>query len=90
MTDSGAAAAAGGMVLLVMLFYIFGCMFAVGAFVFWIWMIVDVITKAPSRNDKVVWVFVVILLSWIGALIYFFVRKRKRKKLPVAPPPATA
>lgn len=75
--DAGAAVA-GGMVLLVVFFYVFACMFAVAAFVFWIWMIVDVVTKEPPGNDKIVWVLIVVLLHWIGALIYYFVRKRPR------------
>jgi len=50
--------------------------------VFWIWMIVDCATNEPSQgNEKVIWLLVVILLSWIGALIYFFVRRPQRKAL---------
>jgi len=83
---SAAVAAGGLMFLLVMAFYLFICVFFVVAMVFWIWMIVDVLTNEPSGDDKIVWVLVVILTHWIGATIYYFVRKRKRVKLPTTVP----
>ena len=46
---------------------------------FWIWMIVDCATKEPSEgNDKIVWILVIALALFIGALIYFFARRPKR------------
>jgi hypothetical protein len=49
--------------------------------VFWIWMLVDCATKEPSQgNDKVVWILIIVFTHWIGALIYFFVRRPQRKK----------
>ncbi len=49
--------------------------------VFWIWMLVDCATKEPSAgNDKVVWILVIIFTHWIGALIYYLVRRPQRKK----------
>ena len=45
-------------------------------FVFWIIQVIDVIRRdfGPG-NTKVIWVLVVILLGWIGALIYVFAGK---------------
>ena len=61
---------------------VFGLIFglvALASTVFWIWMIIDCLTKEPSEgNDKIVWALVVILLGWIGAAIYFFARRPKR------------
>jgi hypothetical protein len=49
---------------------------------FWIWMLVDCATKEPSAgNDKVIWILVIIFTHWIGALIYYFVRRPERKRL---------
>ena len=49
--------------------------------VFWIWMLVDCATKEPSAgNDKIVWILVIVFTHWIGALIYFLVRRPERKK----------
>ena len=50
--------------------------------VFWIWMIIDCATKEPSEgNDKIIWILVIILTSWICALIYYFVRRPERIRL---------
>lgn len=44
-------------------------------------MIVDVAKrKFKDENDKVVWILIVVLTGIIGALIYYFVIKRKDKK----------
>ena len=49
--------------------------------VFWVWMLVDCATKEPSSgNDKIVWILVIVFTHWIGALIYFLVRRPERKK----------
>ena len=54
---------------------------ALALMAFWIWMIVDCATKEPSEgNDKMVWILVIVLTNWIGALIYFFVRRPQRKR----------
>jgi hypothetical protein len=47
------------------------------ATIFWIWMLIDVLTKERGEN-RLVWVLVVILLGPLGALIYFIVRRSKR------------
>jgi hypothetical protein len=53
--------------------------FALIMLAFWIWVIVDVVKNEPSEgNDKIVWLLVVILLSWVGALIYLLARRPKR------------
>lgn len=72
------------MFVLTIALYLFICMFAIVVVVFWIWMIVDVVTKGPSGDNKIVWVLMVIFLNWIGALIHYFVRKRNRSKTGVA------
>ena len=65
------------------------CCFAVfglAALGFTIWMLVDAIQNEPSEgNDKLIWVLVIILGGWIGALVYFFVRRGKNR--PSVPPP---
>ncbi len=51
------------------------------ALVFWIWMLIDCVTNEPSEgNDKLIWVLIIVLLSWLGALIYWFVRRPQRIK----------
>ena len=68
---------------------IFGSIFAsllfiaIGIFslVFWILMLVDSIQRKFKKSDeRVIWVLVIILTGIIGALIYYFVVKRKAKR----------
>ncbi len=49
------------------------------AFAFWIWMLIDCITKEPStNNEKIVWILVIVLLHFLGALLYLLVRRPQR------------
>jgi hypothetical protein len=48
--------------------------------IFWVWMIIDCATRNMKDNDKVVWILVLIFLSWLGATVYYFVIKRNAKK----------
>jgi hypothetical protein len=53
--------------------------FGLAALVFWIWMIIDCATNEPSAgNDKLIWIVIIVFTNWIGALIYFFVRRPER------------
>lgn len=47
--------------------------------VFWIWMIVDVVQN-EKENNLVVWLLILFFAGFIGAIIYYFIRKRKRNK----------
>ena len=50
-----------------------------GTSVFWVYMIIECATKEPaSGNGKVVWILIIIFTHWIGALIYYFVRRPQR------------
>ncbi len=52
-----------------------------GLAAFWIWMLIDCAQNEPSEgNDKLVWVLIILLLNWVGALIYYLVRR------PIRPP----
>ena len=47
--------------------------------IFWVWMIVDCATKESDQgNDKVVWIAIILVTHLIGAIIYYFVRRRPR------------
>lgn len=45
-------------------------------FAFWIWMIIDC-AKRNFKNDleKIIWIIIIVLLGWIGALVYYIVIK---------------
>ena len=49
---------------------------------FWIWMLVDCIKHEPAEgNDRLIWVLVIALTGWLGALIYLLARRPQRKQL---------
>lgn len=55
---------------------------ALASMFFWIWMLVDCLTKEPSEgNDKVIWILILIFTHWLGALIYLLVRRPERRRL---------
>lgn len=47
------------------------------ATIFWIWMLIDVLTKEHGQ-DRLIWVLVVLFLGPLGALVYYIVRRSKR------------
>lgn len=51
----------------------------VAAFAFWLWALVDCLTKEPDTgNTKICWVLVILFAHFAGALIYFLVRRDQR------------
>ena len=61
-------------IILIWLFIIVGLM------ALWIWMLIDCIkNESTEGNERIVWVVVIAVTHWIGALIYLIVRRPKRK-----------
>ena len=74
-----AEVAGAGVAIGAILIALFGFVIGIAFFVLWIWMIIDCVTKEPSEgNDKIVWLLVIVLLNWLGALLYLFVRRPAR------------
>ena len=50
-------------------------------FVLWVWMLIDCIQNEPNHPDNqfVLWLLVILLAGGIGAIIYYFVRKKGRR-----------
>lgn len=50
-------------------------------FGFWLWMLIDLIKRNQFHNfgdnAKVIWIVLLIFLGIIGAIVYFFMEKRK-------------
>lgn len=47
--------------------------------ILWIWMIVDCATHEPSESqDKLMWILIIMLTHFIGACLYFFIRRPER------------
>ena len=54
----------------------------VGLMVLWIWTLIDCIKNEPTEgNERIVWVVVIAVTHWIGALIYLIVRRPQRKTI---------
>jgi len=58
----------------VWLLLVFGMFLAAG--VFWLWMLIDVLTK--QSEDKIVWALVVFFFNLPGAIVYHFVVRKPR------------
>jgi hypothetical protein len=64
---------------LTMLGGLFFLVFAIGGTVFWVIMIIECATKESSQgNTKLIWILIIVLTHWIGALVYYFVRRPQR------------
>jgi len=54
----------------------------VGLMALWIWTLIDCIKNEPTEgNERIIWVVVIAVMSWIGALVYLIARRPKRKAL---------
>jgi len=59
--------------------WLIGVVISVGSTAFWVWMLIDCLTKESDQgNDKLVWALVIVLTGCLGALLYFFVRRPER------------
>jgi hypothetical protein len=65
------AALAGGFLLLWIAFVVL----ALAATVFWIWMLIDALTTIRDTNEKILWFLVIFFGHFLGAVLYFFIRK---------------
>ena len=60
------------------LLFLLAAPFVIAAFVFWVWMLVHAATnRGLSDTEKLMWVLVIVLVHFLGALIYFFVGRPK-------------
>jgi len=49
---------------------------AIACALFGVWMIIDCLMN--QKEDKLVWVIVLVFLNFFGALLYFFIARSKR------------
>lgn len=81
---AGAAAAGVAATFTIGFFIIWGLMVILGIFlfIFWIMMIIDVAKRQNWKDDseKTLWLLIVILVGYLGAVIYYFALKRDRDK----------
>ena len=61
------------------LFFFGACAINILGLALWIWMLIECATKETDENNqRLIWVLIVALTSWIGALIYLIVRRPAR------------
>jgi hypothetical protein len=54
---------------------------AVASTVFWIWALVECLTKeGDEHNNRLIWTLVIVFTHAIGAIIYLLVRRPQRIK----------
>lgn len=47
---------------------------------FWLWMLIECAIFEPNEgHTKATWLLILFTGNWIGALVYFFVRRPRRK-----------
>jgi len=52
----------------------------IGLIWLWIWTLIDCIKNEPTEgNERIIWVVVIAVTGWVGALIYLIARRPKRK-----------
>jgi prolipoprotein diacylglyceryltransferase len=57
---------------------IFGLVTLIG-FIFWLWMLIDCATKESDQgNTKIVWIIIIVFTNFVGAMVYFLVRRSQR------------
>jgi uncharacterized membrane protein YbaN (DUF454 family) len=47
---------------------------------FWLWMLIDCLVKESDEgNTKLIWVGMILVTGWLGAILYFILRRPQRK-----------
>ena len=65
------------------IFFLIAVILGIVLFVFWLWMLIDCLKRPDDKfaiggnYAKLIWVLVIIFTGFIGALIYYFLVKRK-------------
>lgn len=64
--------------IIALLLGLISLLIGVAAFAFWLWMLIHAITnKGLGDGEKIVWVIVILVLPFLGSVIYFFVGRPK-------------
>ena len=76
--DANNAAAGGGFFGGLLAFGLLFWVIAIAATIFWVWMLVDVLTSNKEPNEKILWFLVIFFLHIVGAIVYFVVARSPR------------
>ncbi|MFP4111715.1 MAG: PspC domain-containing protein [Candidatus Woesearchaeota archaeon] len=56
-------------------------LFGLAAFIFWIWSLIDCIRSDLKTDEKLLWVLIIVILNFVGSVIYLVVYKNQGKHL---------
>jgi len=77
-----------GFTLLVGFFVFIIVVLSILSTAFWIWMLIDAARREfDDPNTKVLWIILLVLLGVVGAIVYYFVIKRKGPAVTPTPAP---
>ena len=62
-----------GLAILLVLWIIF-----VAVFVLWLWAMIDILKNEFTGSNKLIWLLVVMLLPFIGMLLYWFIGREQK------------
>jgi hypothetical protein len=69
-----------GLALLILIVFIF--VIGILGSIFWIWMLIDCLTKEPDEgNTKLAWALTIVFLHFIGSSLYYFIRRPERMRM---------
>lgn len=77
--DPAAAAAVGTAAMTFAVgWIIFWVIFCGVGFVLWLWALIDCIRRQfTNPNDKILWIVLIILIAWIGPILYLIIGRKK-------------
>ena len=58
--------------------FFFFCLLAAAAFVFWLWVLIDILKSEFEDANKIVWLLTVILLPLLGVVLYWFFGREQK------------
>jgi hypothetical protein len=51
------------------------------AFVFWIWVLVDILRSEFTGSNKLIWLLAVIMVPLLGMILYWFIGREQKIKV---------
>jgi uncharacterized RDD family membrane protein YckC len=49
-------------------------------FVLWLWALIDILRNEFTGDNKIIWLLVVILVPFVGFILYFFIGRDQKVK----------
>jgi hypothetical protein len=50
---------------------------SLACFIFWLWMLIDLLMSKSSAGTKILWVILMLFLWVLGSILYFFLARGK-------------